>query len=153
MSEIEAAAAAALETYHVRVEYHAVAYATEDVEARSPEEAVERARELDQEGKLVYEEDHETLAQELTVYVFEDERSLRELGEALFVEKSRHEAMADAGQQLLTSLKGVIGYAKSRAEDMHEEAQRSGHAGDFARWLQADAAVTAAERWIERLRD
>jgi hypothetical protein len=59
--------------------------------------------------------------------------------------------MADAGEHLLTALKAVIGYAKSRAEDLHEMAEHSGDAGDFARWLQADAAVTAAERWIERL--
>jgi hypothetical protein len=34
---------------------------------------------------------------------------------------------------------------------MHEMAETSGDADDFARWLQADAAITTAERWIERL--
>ena len=145
-----AAGEAALRTYCVRVEYHLVAFATEEVEATSPEEAIERARRLDREGQLVYDQEHETL-QELTVYVSEDEASLRQLGEPLLVEKSRHERLADTGQHLVDMLRAVTGYARSRAEDLHEQAEESGDAADFARWLKADAAVTTVQRWIDHL--
>lgn len=60
-------------------------------------------------------------------------------------------AVLRAGPHLLDALRRVLVYAQSRAEDMHEIAEKTGDPAAFADWLEADAAVTAARAWIDRL--
>ena len=57
-------------TYTVRLEYPAIAYAYQEVTAASPDEAVELAREMESDGKIIFDEDHETLAGETKRAIF-----------------------------------------------------------------------------------
>jgi hypothetical protein len=135
-------------TYTVRLEYLVVAYASQEVTATSPEEAVALAREIDSAGGLTFDEDHESLGGETTVTVWNSD----DTGAVpVLVVPSETEHMTAAAPHLVTALADIVGFAKSRAEDMHEAAELSNDPTEFARWRKADAAVSAAEQWLERM--
>jgi len=135
-------------TYTVRLEYLVVAYANREVTATSPEEAAALAREIDSAGGLTFDEDHESLGGETTITVWDSD----DTGAVpVLVIPSETERMSEAAPHLVTSLRDIVGFAKSRAEDMHEAAESSKDPTEFARWHKADAAVTAAEQWLERM--
>jgi hypothetical protein len=135
-------------TYTVRLEYLVVAYASREVTATSPEQAVARAREIDSDGGLTFDQDHESLGGETTVTVWDSD----DTGTApVLVIPSETERMSAAAPHLVSAFDDIVGFAKSRAEDMHEAAALSKDPTEVARWRKADAAVTAAEQWLERM--
>lgn len=136
-------------SYDVRVEYPALAYATVEIEAESPQAAIERARELDENNSLSFDLDHLTFRERLSFFVADAEE---ENGAPFLVRRDRRERLADAAEHLIDALQHLVGTAVFQVERLRNEADRSGDADDIAAWIHADQATLVARRWIERLR-
>ncbi len=135
--------------YYVHIEYPVVAYATIEIEAESPEAAINRACQLHEDGGISFDLDHMMHRERRSFSVSDAEE---ENGEPLLVRRDHRERLAGAAEHLIDALKHLVGYAVSCVEELRDAADRSGDPDDIAAWLEADQATTVARRWIERLR-